>query len=208
MAMEQLSHSSTHDGQLSTEGENAVREFMCFEALLKVHDHFQQWFNQFHRRKPTPPEKLDPGAPALPTNWPTSAKVRSYTMELENWQGLVTTLAKEVKSDVFDVLLFMDGGWMVDQRETPGTVDNARSRQMAALRKLCIPQLTFLLMKALEESGLAAEFTEVVDVIASEKQALYEEFGDEELRTLLQKSRAASIILLDQGFDALGFPLR
>uniref|UniRef100_A0A224Z5E5 Nuclear pore complex protein n=1 Tax=Rhipicephalus zambeziensis TaxID=60191 RepID=A0A224Z5E5_9ACAR len=102
----------------------------------------------------------------------------------------------------------MDGGWMVDQRETPGTVDNARSRQMAALRKLCIPQLTFLLMKALEESGLAAEFTEVVDVIASEKQALYEEFGDEELRTLLQKSRAASIILLDQGFDALGFPLQ
>uniref|UniRef100_L7M2T4 Nuclear pore complex protein n=1 Tax=Rhipicephalus pulchellus TaxID=72859 RepID=L7M2T4_RHIPC len=207
VAVEQWSRSSMHDGQLPAEDENAVREFLCFDALLKVHASFQEWFQQFHRRKPTPPEELAPGA-RFAEKLAHEHKVRSYTVELEHWQGLVTTLAKEVKRDVFDVLLFVDGGWMVDQKETPGSVDNARSRQMAALRRLCIPQLTFLLMEALEESGLAAEFTEVVDVIASEKQALYEEFGDEELRTLLQKSRAASIILLDQGLDALGFPLQ
>ncbi|KAH8025830.1 hypothetical protein HPB51_012152 [Rhipicephalus microplus] len=37
-----------------------------------------------------------------------------------------------------------------------------------------LAQLTCLLKKALEEFKLAAEFTEVVDVIASEKQAFYE----------------------------------
>ncbi|KAL3223958.1 hypothetical protein MRX96_027030 [Rhipicephalus microplus] len=207
VAMEQWSRSSIHNRQLPAEDENAVREFMCFEALLRVHVSFQEWFNQFHRRKPTPPEELAPGA-RFAEKLAHEHKIRSYTVELEHWKGLVTTLAKDVKRDVFDVLLFVDGGWMVDQKETPGSVDNARSRQMAALRRLCIPQLTFLLMEALEESGLAAEYTEVVDVIASEKQALYEEFGDEELGTLLQKSRAASLLLLDQGLDALGFPLQ
>lgn len=207
VAMEQWSRSSVRDGQLPAEEENAVREFLCFEALLKVHASFQEWFNQFHRRKPTAPEELGPGA-RFPEKLAHEHKVRTYTMELEQWQSLVTSLAKEVKRDVFDVLLFVDGGWMVDQRETQASGDNPRSRQMAALRRLCIPQLTFLLMEALEESGLAAEFTEVVDTIASERQALYEEFGDEELRTLLQKSRAASIILLDEGLDALGFPLQ
>lgn len=207
VAMEQWSRSSIQNRQLPAEDENAVREFMCFEALLRVHVSFQEWFNQFHRRKPTPLEELAPGA-RFAEKLAHEHKIRSYTVELEHWKGLVTTLAKDVKRDVFDVLLFVDGGWMVDQKETPGSVDNARSRQMAALRRLCIPQLTFLLMEALEESGLAAEFTEVVDVIASEKQALYEEFGDEELGTLLQKSRAASLLLLDQGLDALGFPLQ
>lgn len=207
VALEQWNRSSTHGGQLLAEDENAVREFLCFEALLKVHTSFQEWFNQYHRRKPPAPEELAPGA-SFPVKLAHEHKVRSYTVELEHWRNLVTTLAKEVKRDVFDVLLFLDGGWMVDQRETPGSGDNPRSRQMAALRRLCIPQLTFLVMQALEESGLAAEFTEVVDVIASERQALYEEFGDEELRTLLQKSRAASIMLLDEGLDALGFPLQ
>lgn len=208
VAMDHWSRSAGRDGELSAEDENAMREFLCFETLLKVHTSFQEWFNQFHRRKPTPPEELAPDA-RFPEKVAHEHKLRSYAVELEQWKLMVSNLAREVKRDVFDVLLFIDGGWMADQRPTATSgAESPRGRQMAALRRLCIPQLTFLLMETLEKSGHAADVAEVAATIASEKQRLYQVFGREELRTLLQKNRAAAKVLVHEGTDAFGFALQ
>lgn len=38
-------------------------------------------------------------------------------MEYENWQGRLGALTEDVKERIYNVLLFVDGGWMVDVRE-------------------------------------------------------------------------------------------
>lgn len=191
--------------QLSAEDENAVREFSCFKVLLEVHTSFQEWSAVYHSRKPTAPEELSLGA-SFPEKVAHEHKMRGYALELEQWKNLVSTLARHVKRDVLEALLF-EGGWMRDQGETDEDA-TPRGRQMAAIRRLCVPQLTFLLMETLGESRLARDCTEVADIIASEKHKLYEEFGKEELQTLLHKARTACLTLLNEGLlDALGFPL-
>lgn len=187
----------------AAEDENAVREYFCFQALLQAHRSFQDWFEQFHRRKPAPPEEVSLGA-RFSEKVVHEHRIRSYQVELQQWSDLVGALAREVEKDVYNVLLFVDGGWMVDQREQ---ADESRQRQMGALRRLCIPQLTFLLHEALLESGLAADCPRLLDIVASDKHGLYREFGQEELQTLLRRSRGASLGLLGEGLDTLGYPL-
>lgn len=46
------------------------------------------------------------------------------------------------RDKMLNVLLFIDGGWMVDELE--GT-DPTRAEQLDALRRHCIPATTFLL---------------------------------------------------------------
>lgn len=193
-------------GWPSAEEENSVREYLCFQALFQAHESFEEWFDHFHKRKPSAPPSLAAGA-RFSEKVAHEQRSKSYTMELQRWKDLVSALAKEVEKHVYNVLLFVDGGWMVDQRHDDEDEDTPRRRQMAALRRLCIPQLTFLLHQALEQSDLARDCMTLLDVVASEKNGLYREFGKEELRTLLRRSRSASLALLNSGHDALGYTL-
>lgn len=38
-------------------------------------------------------------------------------MEYDNWKGRLEALTDDVKERIYNVLLFVDGGWMVDVRE-------------------------------------------------------------------------------------------
>lgn len=49
-----------------------------------------------------------------------------------------------VKSHLYNVLLFPDGGWLVENRYLD---DATRIHQMNALRKLCIPKVSFFVNK-------------------------------------------------------------
>lgn len=42
---------------------------------------------------------------------------RFLQIEYENWQGRLGALTEDVKERIYNVLLFVDGGWMVDVRE-------------------------------------------------------------------------------------------
>lgn len=42
-------------------------------------------------------------------------------MEHDNWQGRLDALTEDVKEHIYNVLLFVDGGWMVDVREVSST---------------------------------------------------------------------------------------
>lgn len=80
---------------------------------------------------------------------------------------LITTKLQEVEGKVYNVLLFIKGGWMVDEQvrltclssnilthghTQGGRDDPARHKQMKLLRQLCLPKLCFLLHNVLHST--------------------------------------------------------
>nr|KAG5714375.1 hypothetical protein BaRGS_018592 [Batillaria attramentaria] len=114
--------------------------------------------------------------------------------------------AKTTKDRMFNVLLFTDGGWMVDRHEDPED-EESRPKQMALLRRLHIPALCLNLHHVLHASGLYAESVQLADTIASEYHQLYKEFNKDDLQQLLRQIRESSLNLLNEGKDPLGYDL-
>lgn len=179
--------------------EEDAREYFCFHAYLQAHRTFKNWFDRFHHQKPQPLSEAPTGA-KFSERVAYEHKVRSHSAEMDLWKKAVAAQANEVSKSIYNVLLFVDGGWMVDRRGG----DEVRREQLVALRKLCIPALTFLLHEALHKSGMLRECLEIADVIVSERHKLYAEFSRQELHTLLSMIRESSIMLLQSGYDALG----
>lgn len=55
--------------------------------------------------------------------------------------------------------------------------DMGRSDQMAALRSLCLPRLTFLLLSVLQSSSRHQEALRLADIISSDQHRLYQVIG-------------------------------
>uniref|UniRef100_A0A8B9M239 Nuclear pore complex protein n=1 Tax=Accipiter nisus TaxID=211598 RepID=A0A8B9M239_9AVES len=133
--------------------------------------------------------------------------IRAYLMDYGIWKGLLDALTADVKEKMYNVLLFVDGGWMVDVREDAED-DPERTHQMILLRKLCLPMMCFLLHTVLHSTGQYQECLRLADMVASERHKLYTVFSKEELRKLLQKLRESSLMLLDQDLDPLGYEIQ
>ncbi|PKU48558.1 hypothetical protein llap_1186 [Limosa lapponica baueri] len=133
--------------------------------------------------------------------------IRAYLMDYGIWKGLLDALTADVKEKMYNVLLFVDGGWMVDVREDVED-DPERTHQMILLRKLCLPMMCFLLHTVLHSTGQYQECLRLADMVASERHKLYTVFSKEELRKLLQKLRESSLMLLDQDLDPLGYEIQ
>ncbi|XP_066579929.1 nuclear pore complex protein Nup107 isoform X2 [Amia ocellicauda] len=189
---------------LPAEDENAIREHLCIRAYLEAHEAFNEWFRHMN----SPPQK--PTLPSQAKFTETVAhemKEKEYEMEYNNWKGRLEALTDEVKEKIYNVLLFVDGGWMVDVRED-AEEDPERSHQMALLRRLCLPMMCFLLNTVLHSTGQYQESLRLADIVASEQHRLYQVFSREELRKFLQKLRESSLLLLDQGRDPLGYEIQ
>lgn len=136
---------------------------------------------------------------------------------LAAWSSRLEVLTEDVKERIYNVLLFVDGGWMIDTRQVPETgsssvimrlkldrylkldsnsllrsyqrenqnmlvivclqdseQDAERSHQMAALRSLCLPRLTFLLLSVLQNSSRHQEALRLADIISSDQHLLYQ----------------------------------
>ncbi|KAK7130211.1 hypothetical protein R3I93_019747 [Phoxinus phoxinus] len=192
------------DTPLPAEEENAIREHLCIRAYLEAHDAFNEWFKHMN----CPPVK--PTAPAQAKFTEKVAhemKETEYKMEYENWQGRLGALTEDVKERIYNVLLFVDGGWMVDVREE-AEEDSERTHQMALLRRLCLPMMSFLLLTVLQRTERHQESLRLADIIASDQHRLYEVFSKEELQKFLQKMRESSLLLLDKGLDPLGYEIQ
>lgn len=78
---------------------------------------------------------------------------------------------------MFNVLLFPDGGWLVDSNnnnDEPSTAEEmSREHQMEKLRELCIPKITLLLHSVMSEMNEHAECIQLADILASEQYQLY-----------------------------------
>uniref|UniRef100_A0A673GHZ1 Nuclear pore complex protein n=1 Tax=Sinocyclocheilus rhinocerous TaxID=307959 RepID=A0A673GHZ1_9TELE len=192
------------DTPLPAEEENAIREHLCIRAYLEAHEAFNEWFKHMN----CPPVK--PTAPAQAKFTEKVAyemKEAEYKMEYENWQGRLGALTEDVKERIYNVLLFVDGGWMVDVRED-AEEDSERAHQMTLLRRLCLPMMSFLLLTVLQRTERHQESLRLADIIASDQHRLYEVFSKEELHKFLQKMRESSLLLLDKGLDPLGYEIQ
>ncbi|XP_067110338.1 nuclear pore complex protein Nup107 [Osmerus mordax] len=189
---------------LPAEDENAIREHLCIRAYLEAHEAFNEWFRQV---------SCPPQMPSLPPQATFTQKVahemreKDYQMEYDTWNGRLDSLTEDVKERIYNVLLFVDGGWMVDVREDCEE-DPERVHQMALLRRLCLPLVTFLLLSVLQKTQRLQENLRLADIIASDQHRLYQVFSKEELRKFLQKMRESSLLLLDKGLDPLGYEVQ
>lgn len=189
---------------LPAEDENAIREHLCIRAYLEAHEAFTDWFSHSSSAPPKP-------APAPEAKFTervaNEMREKEYQADLSAWSCCLDVLTKDVKERIYNVLLFVDGGWMVDNRQD-SEQDSERSHQMAALRSLCLPRLSFLLLSVLQNSSRHQEALRLADIISSDQHRLYRVFSKEELRRFLQKLRESSLALLDRGLDPLGYELQ
>lgn len=192
------------ESPLPAEDDNAIREHLCIRAYLEAHETFNEWFKHMN----SAPQK-----PTLLSQATFTEKVahehkeKKYEMDHNIWKGHLDALTADVKEKMYNVLLFVDGGWMVDVRED-AEEDPERAHQMVLLRKLCLPMLCFLLHTILHSTGQYQECLQLADMVSSERHKLYLVFSKEELRKLLQKLRESSLMLLDQGLDPLGYEIQ
>uniref|UniRef100_A0A8C5YX41 Nuclear pore complex protein n=1 Tax=Marmota marmota marmota TaxID=9994 RepID=A0A8C5YX41_MARMA len=192
------------ESPLPAEDDNAIREHLCIRAYLEAHETFNEWFKHMNSapQKPT----LIP-QPTFTEKVAYEHKEKKYEMDYSIWKGHLDALTADVKEKMYNVLLFVDGGWMVDVRED-AEEDHERTHQMVLLRKLCLPMLCFLLHTILHSTGQYQECLQLADMVSSERHKLYLVFSKEELRKLLQKLRESSLMLLDQGLDPLGYEIQ
>nr|XP_040136272.1 nuclear pore complex protein Nup107 isoform X1 [Ictidomys tridecemlineatus] len=192
------------ESPLPAEDDNAIREHLCIRAYLEAHETFNEWFKHMNStpQKPT----LIP-QPTFTEKVAYEHKEKKYEMDYGIWKGHLDALTADVKEKMYNVLLFVDGGWMVDVRED-AEEDHERTHQMVLLRKLCLPMLCFLLHTILHSTGQYQECLQLADMVSSERHKLYLVFSKEELRKLLQKLRESSLMLLDQGLDPLGYEIQ
>ncbi|XP_059582059.1 nuclear pore complex protein Nup107 isoform X2 [Alligator mississippiensis] len=192
------------DSPLPPEDDNAIREHLCIRAYLEAHETFNEWFKHMNSA-PQKPTLLSQAS--FTEKVAHEHKEKKYEMDYGIWKGLLDALTADVKEKMYNVLLFVDGGWMVDVRED-AVDDPERTHQMILLRKLCLPMMCFLLHTVLHSTGQYQECLRLSDTVASERHKLYMVFSKEELKKLLQKLRESSIMLLDQGLDPLGYEIQ
>ncbi|XP_057710621.1 nuclear pore complex protein Nup107 isoform X2 [Corythoichthys intestinalis] len=189
---------------LPAEDENAIREHLCIRAYLEAHEAFSEWFGHSRAapQKPTPLPEVK-----FTERVANEMKEKEYQAALSAWSSRLDALTEDVKERIYNVLLFVDGGWMVDNTQD-SEQDAERVHQMSALRSLCLPRLSFLLLSVLQSSARHREALRLADIISSDHYKLYQVFSKEELRRFLLKLRESSLSLLDEGLDPLGYELQ
>uniref|UniRef100_A0A8C9JTP1 Nuclear pore complex protein n=1 Tax=Panthera tigris altaica TaxID=74533 RepID=A0A8C9JTP1_PANTA len=184
--------------------EQGMDKHLCIRAYLEAHETFNEWFKHMNSapQKPTLIHQA-----TFTEKVAHEHKEKKYEMDYVIWKGHLDALTADVKEKMYNVLLFVDGGWMVDVRED-AEEDHERTHQMVLLRKLCLPMLCFLLHTILHSTGQYQECLQLADMVSSERHKLYLVFSKEELRKLLQKLRESSLMLLDEGLDPLGYEIQ
>ncbi|KAM4747248.1 nuclear pore complex protein Nup107 [Rhinophrynus dorsalis] len=192
------------DSALPAEDDNAIREHLCIRAYLEAHEAFNEWFKHMN----SPPQKPTlVGKASFTEKVAHEHKEKEYERDFGNWKSYLDILTAEVKDKIYNVLLFVDGGWMVDVRED-AEEDPERRHQMVLLRRLCLPMMCFLLHTVLHNTKQYQDCLRLADLVSSEHQKLYTVFSKAELRNLLQKLRESSLMLLDQQLDPLGYEIQ
>uniref|UniRef100_T1IIX7 Nuclear pore complex protein n=1 Tax=Strigamia maritima TaxID=126957 RepID=T1IIX7_STRMM len=198
--------------ELPADYDNACREYLCFNAYLQAIDSFADWFGHFHHGRPEAP-RLAQGA-SFTERVAYEHQHKQHVAELDRWQHALDLQTKVVPNKnymtvdrLYNVLLFVDGGWMVDRRND-GPTDESRELQLNRLRELYLPEICLLVHAVLHATNQHRSCLQLVDVIASEEHKLFAVFRKEDLQELLDKMRDSSLVLLDRNLDPLGYLIK
>ncbi|KAG6797251.1 nuclear pore complex protein [Apis mellifera caucasica] len=200
----------TMTSNLSKKASSTIREYVCYKTYLDAQEGFAEWFSHYHHGKPAPLEELPPYA-TFTEKVAYEHKKAQYNIEMERWTSTMQHHTKAVKQLLFNVLLFPDGGWLVDSNnnnnDEPCTPEEiSRDHQMEKLRELCIPKITLLLHSVMSEMNEHAECIQLADILASEQYQLYKVFQKGRLREVFKKICESSLVLMDQKKDPWGYP--
>lgn len=207
-------YQQTGTTDLLLEDKNAVREYLCTKAYLDAVESFDDWFNHYHHGKPTRPSPPEGGS--FTDKVAYEHQVKLYEQEKERWHHNLLLQTQTTKDHIYNVLLFADGGWMIDQVQPDLLMENdtddrgvdiLRQEQLEGLRRLILPGLVFLLHTVLHTSEQYTECVRLADIVMGEQYKLYDVFRKDELQRLLMLIQDSSLPLLDQGRDPLGFNL-
>ncbi|GFS99260.1 nuclear pore complex protein Nup107 [Nephila pilipes] len=190
--------------ELSADDDNSTREYLCFKAYLEAMEAFDSWFHHSIHAKPKEPPAPTGDHITFKEKVAYEHEMQQHEKDLERWQSVVSNLASSALDCLYNVLLFVDGGWMIDQR-TNGTTDENRQLQLSHLRKLCLPHVTRLLQDLLQSENKFKEAIQLVDIISSEKYQLYKVFTQEDIKQMLRVNVDVSFDLLDKNLDPLGY---
>ncbi|ROT76853.1 hypothetical protein C7M84_004545 [Penaeus vannamei] len=215
----------TGSRDLTTQSDNIVREYLCIRTFLDAQDSFTDWFDHYHQKRPQPPKKPTAGSNFSQQVAYEQAE-QQHNGELDRWKHTLSLITKTACDRLYNVLLFPEGGWLVDSGLEDQDVDTSakdtsssrelrldnqepdRAQQMSVLRSIYIPQVTSLLQNILHSTENYKESVRLADIIASEQHQLYKAFGSCELQRFLIKLQETSRELLDRNCDALGYPLQ
>ncbi|XP_017799251.1 PREDICTED: nuclear pore complex protein Nup107 [Habropoda laboriosa] len=199
----------TITNNLSKRASSAIREYLCYKTYLDAQEGFAEWFSHYHHGKPTPLEEL-PAYATFTEKVAYEHKKAQYNVEMERWKSTMQHHTKAVKQLLFNVLLFPDGGWLVDSNnnndESCTPEEESREHQMEKLRQLCIPKITLLLHSVMSEMNEHAGCIQLADTLASEQYQLYKVFQKGKLREVFKKICESSLVLMDQKKDPWGYP--
>lgn len=201
----ELWESRTGLTDLPTEVEAAVREYLCIQTYIDALDAFQEWFTRFHHSKPKKTEasvqQQRGGASSqlsFTENLLKEQHLKQHQVEIQRWQAAVDSLTQSAIDKLYNVLLFPDGGWMVDSGSFEEE-NSPRQQQQQLLRQTCIPHAALLLCNVLTSTHRYSQCLELANVIASEQQSLYKVCSAEQLAQLTKHLRQSYVRLLDIG---------
>lgn len=185
--------------------DNAIREYLCIKAYLEALDAFNDWFQHFHHS--VPPKPRHEGHANFTEKVAYEQQLKQYEVEFGRWKNSLDIHTKATVEKIYNVLLFPDGGWMVDHR-ADDEEDSNRTHQLELLRQLCIPLVCYLLHNVLHSTGQYKQCLQLADVITSEQYQLYEVFRKDELQKMLSLFRETSLALLGNNLDPLGYEMQ
>ncbi|XP_001602744.1 nuclear pore complex protein Nup107 [Nasonia vitripennis] len=187
----------------------SIREYLCYKSYLDAQEGFSEWFSHFYHARPSPVEELPPYA-TFTEKVAYEHKTSQYNTEMERWKTTMQHHTKAVKQLLFNVLLFPDGGWLVDSanvsnNEPLTSEEILREHQLEKLRKLCIPKIALLLHTVMTEMNEQAECVQLADILASEQHQLYKVFSKDRMQEIFKKICESSLALMDQKKDPWGY---
>lgn len=111
---------------------------------------------------------------------------------------------KFIFQKILDEIDELDGDSLMQPAETKNE-GQIRRLQMKALRKMYLPNVCFVLTDMLSKMKFNKDLIKISDLIASENYMLYVLFEAKQMKCLISKVADASICLLDEGGDYLGY---
>uniref|UniRef100_A0A7S2ZQN2 Nuclear pore complex protein n=1 Tax=Rhodosorus marinus TaxID=101924 RepID=A0A7S2ZQN2_9RHOD len=174
---------------------NERHELECWHAFFHALSRHNEWRNHFFGNRPLPPPEsvrqaavAASGTVAYESQAAANVQMSAYLELLEEYNGVGQRL-RIIAVDALNGALTIPGGWMRDIHSTDSPDEENREQELLVVRGIGVPTLVSLLQNILDESHSHSEATQLVDLVASERLKLYEDFPKNELKAFLIRAR-------------------
>ncbi|XP_041979773.1 nuclear pore complex protein Nup107 [Aricia agestis] len=188
-----------------------VREHLCLKSYLEALEAFASWYRHFISGQPKDVEPLPPGA-SFSDKVHHEQRTAQVEQQKAHWKNAILHQSRHTKSLLYNVLLF-PGGWLQDESDSSSSQNfstdekEERLKQLESLRRLCIPEVTVLILKILQSNDDIDNHREALKIshyLAAENRGLYNVFTKNKLLEVLDRIKESSLLLLEKGVDMFG----